>query len=196
MFHYRRLRLPQRPRPIQTQLPADRRGLLPLRLPPLRERPQDIALLAGHFILRYSELNGVDAKPLSAGAMDKLVRHTWRGNVRELENTLHRAVLIAQGDEIGSEAIMLTTSTNDTAEDGVGGGSVLGLAGSSAAGAGRLTGMVGRTVSDVERDLIIDTLTHCVGNRTHAATILGISIRTLRNKLKLYSDATLVSLVS
>jgi len=52
--------------------------------------------------------------------------------------------------------------------------------------------LVGRTVADVERDLIIDTLQHCLGNRTHAANILGISIRTLRNKLKLYSDAGLV----
>jgi two-component system, response regulator FlrC len=55
--------------------------------------------------------------------------------------------------------------------------------------AASVTNLVGRTVADVERDLIIDTLTHCLGNRTHAATILGISIRTLRNKLKLYSDA-------
>jgi two-component system response regulator FlrC len=53
---------------------------------------------------------------------------------------------------------------------------------------GNLTGLVGRTVADVERDLIIDTLYHCLGNRTHAATILGISIRTLRNKLKQYSE--------
>ena len=85
---------------------------------------------------------------------------------------------------------MLTTSTNDTVNDGAGGGSVLGLgAGQAPAQGGKLTGMVGRTVSDVERDLIIDTLSHCIGNRTHAATILGISIRTLRNKLKLYSDS-------
>lgn len=54
--------------------------------------------------------------------------------------------------------------------------------------AGAAPNLVGRTVADVERDLIIDTLKHCLGNRTHAATILGISIRTLRNKLKQYSD--------
>jgi DNA-binding NtrC family response regulator len=56
---------------------------------------------------------------------------------------------------------------------------------------GGIGGLVGRTVSDVERDLIIETLTHCLGNRTHAATILGISIRTLRNKLREYTDAGL-----
>jgi len=166
-----------------------RLNVVTLTVPPLRERPQDIALLASHFVIRYSELNGVDARPLSTAAMDKLLRHSWRGNVRELENALHRAVLIAHGDEIGPEAVMLTTSTNDTADDGVGGGSVLGVGNGAVGSGGKLTGMVGRTVSDVERDLIIDTLTHCIGNRTHAATILGISIRTLRNKLKLYSDA-------
>jgi two-component system response regulator FlrC len=164
-----------------------RLNVVTLTVPPLRERPEDIALLASHFVIRYSELNGVDARPLSGAAMDKLLRHSWRGNVRELENALHRAVLIGSGAEIGPEAIMLTTSTNDTADDGVGGGSVLGV-GAGQTG-GKLTGMVGRTVSDVERDLILDTLNHCIGNRTHAATILGISIRTLRNKLKLYSDA-------
>ena len=62
------------------------------------------------------------------------------------------------------------------------------IAAQVASGRAPAAGMVGRTVADVERDLIIDTLSHCLGNRTHAANILGISIRTLRNKLKQYSD--------
>jgi two-component system, response regulator FlrC len=59
---------------------------------------------------------------------------------------------------------------------------------SGPAGGQTMAELVGRTVADVERDLILETLTHCLGNRTHAATILGISIRTLRNKLKLYQE--------
>ena len=164
-----------------------RLNVVHLKIPPLRERTQDILELAGHFARKYAEVNGMPARPIAADARRALLANPWRGNVRELENALHRAVLIGSGAEIGPEAIMLTTSTNDTADDGVGGGSVLGV-GAGQTG-GKLTGMVGRTVSDVERDLILDTLNHCIGNRTHAATILGISIRTLRNKLKLYSDA-------
>jgi DNA-binding NtrC family response regulator len=90
--------------------------------------------------------------------------------VRELENTMHRAVLLSSGDQIGTDAVMLN-----------------GLAKAGAAGDGKSAGaLVGRTVADVERDLIIETLQHCLGNRTHAANILGISIRTLRNKLQQY----------
>ncbi len=114
--------------------------------------------------------------------------HEWRGNVRELENTMHRAVLLATGPIITPEAIMLTggrglpvariaESAQDTGD--------IGTKGTDAAGTAVL---VGKTVAAVERDLIIDTLSHCLGNRTHAANILGISIRTLRNKLKLYSE--------
>jgi two-component system response regulator FlrC len=113
--------------------------------------------------------------------MELLKSHGWRGNVRELENTMHRAVLIAQGDEIGADAIRLTAAPRG-AEPSM-------EAGTPAAAATAVRGaLVGRTVADVERDLILETLNHCLGNRTHAANILGISIRTLRNKLKLYSE--------
>ena len=114
-----------------------------------------------------------------------LLAHHWRGNVRELENTMHRAVLLAQGDEIEPDAIMLSGAifrrTNRRQPP---------PRRKPPMARGRRTagGLVGRTVADVERDLIIDTLSHCLGNRTHAAKILGISIRTLRNKLKQYSD--------
>jgi two-component system, response regulator FlrC len=104
---------------------------------------------------------------------EKLIRHAWRGNVRELENTMHRAVLLARGPSIGPESVMLS---NLTVSDGDAGNAAL---------ASKL-GLVGRTVADVERDLILETLNHCLGNRTHAANVLGISIRTLRNKLQQY----------
>jgi DNA-binding NtrC family response regulator len=157
-----------------------RLNVVSLKLPPLRERTQDLEPLAEHFIKKYAEANGVPARPLAREALDKLRVHSWRGNVRELENAMHRAVLLAQGDTIGAEAIQLS------------GGAAQATAGgrptATAAAPAGTNNLVGRTVADVERDLILDTLNHCLGNRTHAANILGISIRTLRNKLKLYSE--------
>ncbi len=164
-----------------------RLNVINLALPPLRERPNDIDILTQHFIEKYAEVNGVTPLPLSAEARTRLHQHYWRGNVRELENTLHRAVLLTQGDVIGTESIILSNTTADdatSAADSAAGGENQ----SDDAAASAARAMVGRTVSDVERDLIIDTVHHCLGNRTHAANILGISIRTLRNKLKQYSQ--------
>ncbi len=158
-------------------------------IPSLRERPLDIGLLAEHFIQKYSEINGIERRPLSPEARDLLVRHSWRGNVRELENTLHRAVLLAEGKQIAPDAIFLSGESMPEprrSQDQMI-AQVTSVA-TAAALSGTMAGLVGRTVADVERDLIIDTLSHCLGNRTHAANILGISIRTLRNKLKLYSE--------
>ncbi|MGE4064715.1 MAG: sigma-54 interaction domain-containing protein [Rhodospirillaceae bacterium] len=143
-----------------------RLNVMKIVMPPLRERPKDIDVLAAHFARECAEENGLPFKPIAPAAMAALKAHSWPGNVRELENTLHRAVLLAGGDEIDVDAIML-----------------MGSEAAPAAGRGTL---VGRTVADVERDLIIDTLKHTLGNRTHAARILGISIRTLRNKLNAY----------
>ncbi|PKU25957.1 sigma-54-dependent transcriptional regulator [Telmatospirillum siberiense] len=162
-----------------------RLNVVNLRLPSLRERPLDIEMLANHFQKKYAEANGLPSRPLSDTAKRMLLTHHWRGNVRELENTMHRAVLLANGTEIGSEAILLSGAPTvaDPASTVV---ATAAAAASAATGATKQ--LVGRTVSDVERDLIIDTLQHCLGNRTHAANILGISIRTLRNKLRLYAD--------
>ncbi len=161
-----------------------RLNVLNLKLPPLRERRADIPPLCTHFARKYSEANGVPLHPISEAAMKGLVRHDWKGNVRELENTMHRAVLLATGSEIGVDAIRLPDGSRHDL------GAVNGAAGDSAHGedSGDSPPLVGRTVAAVERDLIIDTLSHCLGNRTHAANILGISIRTLRNKLKQYSE--------
>ena len=157
-----------------------RLNVFSLALPTLRQRPADLEALTEHFMQKYSEANGLAARPLSREAYAKLTAHHWRGNVRELENTIHRAVLLSQGEEIESDAILLTgiSAAENGGDD----------AAEAFAAADAARGLVGRTVADVERGLIIDTLKHCLGNRTHAANILGISIRTLRNKLKLYSQ--------
>jgi DNA-binding NtrC family response regulator len=160
-----------------------RLNVVNLKLPPLRERPLDIAALSEFFVAKYAKANGLPGRCLSAEAQQQLLRAPWPGNVRELENTLHRAVLLSSGDVIGPEAIAMP--------DGTGLSEIAGrsIASQAAEAAGDATrGLVGRTVADVERDLILDTLDHVLGNRTHAANILGISIRTLRNKLNQYTD--------
>ncbi|MEQ1889280.1 MAG: helix-turn-helix domain-containing protein, partial [Alphaproteobacteria bacterium] len=116
-----------------------------------------------------------------------LQAHPWRGNVRELENTIHRALLLSQEKEIEPAAIVLPDGSSQ--HQMLATGSSSGPAARAASAAeDTVRGMVGRTVADVEQDLILNTLNHCLGNRTHAATILGISIRTLRNKLNAYRD--------
>ncbi len=182
-----------------------RLNVIQLEMPSLRDRKEDIAPLADYFIQKYSESNGIPKRHLSDIALTMLLNHYWPGNVRELENTLHRAVLLARGDEIGAEAILLTEGRPSAAR----------AAAMTHASTAPVTPaphermlspsapekktdtpspatipneLVGRTVADVERDLIISTLDHCLGNRTQAATILGISIRTLRNKLNQYAD--------
>src|SRR6266478_4355766 len=108
------------------------------------------------------------------------------GTFRELENTIHRSVLMAQGDEIGIDAILTPDGDRlDTPKI------VPAVAHATFAAEQVTRALVGRTVADVERDLILETLKHCLGNRTHAANILGISIRTLRNKLNEYADGGL-----
>jgi DNA-binding NtrC family response regulator len=166
-----------------------RLNVVNLRLPALRERPRDILALARHFAHKYAEANGVPFRPIAPETERLLISHPWRGNVRELENTVHRAVLLSSGSEITPEAIRLPDGTlvgTSRTPDMPG---TVKTAVETAAAATR--GLVGRTVADVERDLILDTLDHCLGNRTHAANILGISIRTLRNKLREYTQAGL-----
>jgi len=163
-----------------------RLNVVTLTIPPLRTRPMDIPVLADHFVRKYSEANGLPERPIDEAARELLLGYSWRGNVRELENAMHRAVLLATGDEIGPDAIRLADGRqiSDVADDMAPAphGDPDGDA------AAEISALVGRTVADVERDLIIDTLGHCLGNRTHAANILGISIRTLRNKLKQYNE--------
>jgi DNA-binding NtrC family response regulator len=164
-----------------------RLNVVNLKLPALRERPKDILALARHFARKYADANGVPFRPLAGETERLLLSHAWKGNVRELENTIHRAVLLSHGSEIVPEAIRLPDGARLDVTGLRSGSDPVAIATEAAATTTRA--LVGRTVSDVERDLILDTLDHCLGNRTHAANILGISIRTLRNKLREYSQA-------
>jgi two-component system, response regulator FlrC len=158
-----------------------RLNVVNLKIPPLRDRPADVLELAQHFARMYADANGIAVRPLSADAKRQLQLGRWPGNVRELENTIHRAVLLATGDEIGADAILSPDGTRlDQSKPPA-------VAHAAMAAEAVTRALVGRTVADVERDLILETLKHCLGNRTHAANILGISIRTLRNKLNEYS---------
>jgi DNA-binding NtrC family response regulator len=159
-----------------------RLNVVHLRLPALRERPADIIALAEFFGKKYAELNGVSAREMSDEARRVVTANPWRGNVRELENAMHRAVLLSSGAMIDADSLR--------SQDG----ETLAMEVDPATRAARTAeavtrSLVGRTVAEVEQDLILDTLDHCIGNRTHAAKILGISIRTLRNKLNEYASA-------
>ncbi|MBQ8465248.1 MAG: sigma-54-dependent Fis family transcriptional regulator [Alphaproteobacteria bacterium] len=143
-------------------------------IPPLRERMDDVMVLAKHFAKKYSELNDIPLKPISKKAEEKLLNYRWPGNVRELENTVHRAVLLSTGEEIDENAVILDD--------------VSAVIQQQTEETNRSVDFSGNTLANMERTLIIDTLKHTMGNRTVAANILGISIRTLRNKLKQYQD--------
>jgi DNA-binding NtrC family response regulator len=140
-----------------------------------------VAALAEHFARRYADVNGLPQRRLSEAALLRLAANPWRGNVRELENTMHRAVLLASGDRIDADAIKMHAGFTESRTVSQGH-----MPAQAASGPG-MAALVGRRMDDVERDFIIETLHHTLGNRTHAATILGISIRALRNKLRDYS---------
>ncbi|MES2983596.1 MAG: sigma-54 dependent transcriptional regulator [Pseudomonadota bacterium] len=180
-----------------------RLNVISLHLAKLMERIDDIAPLADYFIEKYSKANGVPTRRLSGAALDKLKAYPWPGNVRELENIMHRAVLMAQGNVIEDTAILLPIRKDaaaiaaavpmpeisplapvnlETMQPALAPQSV------PSNNTMRRNDLVGRTVGEVEKELIIDTLDYCLGNRTQAAQVLGISIRTLRNKLKQYND--------
>ncbi|MFZ5796210.1 MAG: sigma-54-dependent transcriptional regulator [Pseudomonadota bacterium] len=154
-----------------------RLGLARIEMPPLRARRGDIALLARHFAHRLADADGLSPRPLSEAAEGVLQAYGWPGNVSELEDAIHRAVLIARGPRIEARDIVLVDGSQ--------------LAQDHAPTEGRLEieGLVGRTVEEVERELILQTLQRCHGNRTSASGILGISVRTMRNKLKTFIEA-------
>lgn len=155
-----------------------RLNVVTLRIPPLRERRIDISALADHFAKRYAAVNGLPYRKLSESAEARLLACPWRGNVRELENVIHRAVLMASGHNIEVDAIETDDNVALPAAS---------RATAPALNSNTVNGLVGQRIEDVERDLIIQTLHHTLGNRTHAATILGISIRALRNKVRDYA---------
>ncbi|MEX2016362.1 MAG: sigma-54 dependent transcriptional regulator [Candidatus Hydrogenedentales bacterium] len=144
-----------------------RLNVIPLHLPPLRERPEDIPMLIEHFVSRFARENGRTIKGLTAAARERLLRYTWPGNVRELQNCIERAVVLADGPQLDVHDLSLPDRP-------IGNGN------------GAL--QAGTTVAEMEKELIFKTLEHCDDNRTKAADLLGISVRTLRNKLKEYRE--------
>jgi two-component system response regulator FlrC len=174
-----------------------RLNVISLHLPKLADRLDDIGPLSDYFIEKYSKANGVPSRKMTHAAIEKLKTHSWHGNVRELENIIHRAVLMAQGNVIDENAILLPTRKEAPAAAAAPAPvsplaipDAAPVASAPAAAPAKRNDLVGRTVEDVEKELILDTLNHCLGNRTQAANVLGISIRTLRNKLKQYSEAS------
>ncbi|TVQ84864.1 MAG: sigma-54-dependent Fis family transcriptional regulator [Micavibrio sp.] len=157
-----------------------RLNVVNLDLPGLKDRPADILPLAEMFAEKYAKDNGLPLKKISKAATEKLKNYHWPGNVRELENTLHRAVLISAENEIEEAAIILSEAPKPAAQKPPSPPSADDGADSA------IAALVGSSVAEMEQELITRTLDHCLGNRTHAARILGISIRTLRNKLSQY----------
>lgn len=146
-----------------------RLNVIHVHLPPLCERKNDIAQLVEHFISRFNNENGYSVEGLEKGCLEILMNHNWPGNIRELENSIERAVVLTRAGLIKPSLFRFPAYSEDIdTADGI---------------------QVGFTVADMEKQLIIKTLEHCNQNRTKAAEILGISIRTLRNKLNEYEES-------
>ena len=153
-----------------------RLNVIPLHVPPLRERLRDIPPLVGYFVQKHNIRNNKNIKSVSDEIYEVLGGLPWKGNVRELENAIERAVVLAPEDELRVEHLLL--------EEAPPGPPPAGRAPAEGGGGG----LAGLTVEEMERRLILDTLGKMNDNRTRAAEMLGISIRTLRNKLKEYES--------
>ncbi|MBI4557755.1 MAG: sigma-54-dependent Fis family transcriptional regulator [Candidatus Hydrogenedentes bacterium] len=145
-----------------------RLNVIPIRIPPLRERTEDIPLLMGCFLRRYSQENGRNVGDFSLEAQKMFLEYAWPGNVRELQNAVERAVVLGEGGVLGPEHFNLQNRAR-TSSDGF-----------------SVSVPLGTTVAAMEKELILRTLAKHGENRTHAAQVLGISVRTLRNKIKEY----------
>jgi DNA-binding NtrC family response regulator len=145
-----------------------------LRIPPLRERPTDIPLLVEHYLKLLCEEHGRPSKRVSAEALEVLARHPWPGNVRELKNAVESLVVFHQGEEIGLADLppeLRPTAPSATAPTPV-------------------QPPVGqpRTMEEIERQAILETLARTGGRRAEAAQLLAIGLRTLQRKLKEYKQ--------
>jgi transcriptional regulator with PAS, ATPase and Fis domain len=154
-----------------------RLNVVNLTLPSLRERTGDVKVLAEKFIKFYAEKNGKGLSGISQEALAILDMHTWPGNVRELENVLERAVITAQGMLIQSKDVVIERRPRSETVD---------FTASMAKDSDKNPWSPGETLNDIERMVILQALGYHQGNRTHTAKALGISIRTLRNKLAEY----------
>ncbi len=148
-----------------------RLNVITLKLPPLRERREDIPALIGHFLKRFNQENARKIEGVSPAAKKRLLAYNWPGNVRELQNAIERAVVLAPDTAILEEQHFQLENAALLQKDS------------------DKTGLTpGATIAEMEKRLILDTLEHCNQNRTHAAEMLGISVRTLRNKLNEYRN--------
>ncbi len=154
-----------------------RLNVVNLTLPSLRDRTGDVKVLAESFIRYYAEKNGKGLSGISQEALSVLDMHTWPGNVRELENVIERAVITAQGMLIQSKDIVIERRVRSE---------TISLSASLTNGSDKNPWSPGETLNDIERMVILQALGYHQGNRTHTAKALGISIRTLRNKLAEY----------
>ena len=146
-----------------------RLNVIEMGLPPLRERKEDIPALVQNFVAKFNEENGKSVSGLADETLDALLQYDWPGNIRELENYTERAVVVAQSAILtpGDYPQRLVAGPQGNNDGGI---------------------HVGMTVHEMERRLIMKTLESCKGNRTEAAGLLGISTRTLRNKLHEYGE--------
>ena len=152
-----------------------RLNVINIEVPPLRRRPEDIPLLAAHFLQRYAERNRKAIKGFSPQALDAMLRYPWPGNVRELENAVERAAILCTGDLITlrelpqgvSGALNAPLPAELTTEQGDG-------------------SLAGLKLDDVERRAIEETLRQTGDNKSEAARRLGITRATLHNKLRKY----------
>jgi DNA-binding NtrC family response regulator len=145
-----------------------------LRIPPLRERPGDIVQLAEHFLALFCQEHGKPPKKLGAGALELLSRYPWPGNVRQLRNVIESSVVFSQGEEITPADLPVEVRESSTLA--APGAPVQASAGEP------------RTMADIERQAILETLDRTAGHRAKAADLLGIGLRTLQRKLKEYKD--------
>lgn len=147
-----------------------RLAAFPVGVPPLRDRGEDIPALAEHFLQEQNELGHTD-KHFSAQALSRLCRHTWPGNVRELKNMVYRAYILAD-TVVDIDEANLTTGAASRACDGP------------------LTFVVGTRLEDVEKRIILATLNHYRGSKKKAAEVLGVSLKTLYNRLNEYQSVS------
>ncbi len=140
-----------------------RLNVIPIKIPPLRDRPDDILLLTQHFIDKYNEAHRRRITRITPEAQRQLQGHPWPGNVRELENVVQRAVLIASGSDLTPGCLLFDSDSSPIQSS-----------------------VELMTISEMEKLMISKALDSVQGNRTRAADILGISVRTLRNKLQEY----------
>jgi two-component system NtrC family response regulator len=146
-----------------------RLNVMPVHLPPLRERKEDLAPLCAHFLGKIERTYGRHGIGIAPETMECLAGHDWPGNIRELENTLERMVLMAEGDVLGPELVPFEVK-----------------APSPPGGASSLKEKVAGLTQSAERQLIVEALEKTGQNRTRAAALLGISRRALQNKIKTY----------